>query len=1080
MSGNFSPEQSDVQMLTIATEAEKMEEGEKKVASLVIKETKDELVPDDPADLAFLDEPSLVPALAGKLKPQGFLLLHTESSASGEQQQVPGLSLISQKNLPHKTMSLFRKVRESRMDSVVQVPVDKKGFSWVTELQATLKLPAEKASRIYVTSQGSDKSGVLGLVNCLMKEEGGDRIRCIFDPERALNLDFCKPDAKLESLMKKDLAVNVVSNGQLGSYRFVPLATETSRHNNGVMKATDHAYVSTLVPGDLTSLRWIESPVSIFKTPEAPRQKLFNVAYAAINFRDVLLATTAIPLEAEFSYKGAYLGFEFSGYDETGKRVMGLSNGKCLASSVITDECFVWPVPDSWTLEQAATVPMVYGTVLYAFHVRGRIKRGQTVLIHAGTGGVGQAAISIALHHGLKVLTTVGTPEKREHIKKLFPQIKDEQIGNSRDTSFETQFMELTNGRGVDLVLNSLADDKLMASVRCLAVHGKFLDIGVYDAYKNTRLGMRPFLKNIEFHGIELYHMMEDDSKTGESRLGKLMLQGIETGAVRPLQTHVFENDQIEEAFRFMASAKHMGKILVRVRPENKPHTEPLNLSAVGRTYFRSDGSYILVGGLGGLGLEVANWMVDRGVRHLILTSRSGVTTGYQSLCLRKWAEMGVTVETPRIDLANRENAEEFIAQVSSNHKVSGVFNSALVLRDEVFQNQTVQAFEQVCAPKATVTVHLDELTRKYCPELEYFVVFSSSVCGRGNSSQTNYGWANSVMERICEMRVADGLHGLAIQWGCVGQVGFVAEKLHKSMGENFELFGTLPQNVDSCLEVLDVALQQKLPLVSSLIVALKGRKKNKTRGLLSRMSRVFGLKNLNAMGPEKRLSELGMDSLVRVELKQTLEREYDMVVTKEFLLSMTIGDLKAIDAGTFIQAPQQRMKISSVADADDDMNPFRVHQTAVVPLKTEMSAEPSKNIFFLHGVEGSVGILEPLAQALNANSYGFQFSGFPPKNGHNSIVSLAEKYTNELKTIQPGGPYILAGYSAGCCIVYEMALQLEKIHKDKVELLIFLDGNPSFEGSQAGAKQTVARLAESKKLFDGVDEEIKIVRKKC
>ena len=597
----FLSEQSHVQMLTIATEAEKMEESEKKVASLGVKETRDELVPDDQVDFALLDDPSLLPALVGKLKPQGFLLLHTESSESEEQQQVPGLSLISQKQLQHKTMSLFRKEREFQLNSIVQVPVDNEGFSWVTELQTTLKLPAQKASRIYVTSQGCPKSGILGLVNCLIQEEaGGDRIRCIFDPERTLNLDFRKPDAKLESLMNNDLAVNVVRTGQLGSFRHVPLQAETSISNNDVIKNTEHAYVSTLTPGDLTSLRWIESPVSIFKTPEAPHQKLFNVAYAAINFRDVLLATTTIPLEAHMSYKEAYMGSEFSGYDDKGNRVMGLTRGNGLATSIVADERRVWPVPDSWTLEQAATVPMVYGTVLYAFHFRGRIARGQTVLIHAGTGGVGQAAISIALHHGLNVLTTVGTAEKREHIKKLFPQIKDEQIGNSRDTSFEAQFMELTNGRGVDLILNSLADDKLMASVRCLATNGKFLEIGVYDAYKNTRLGMRPFLKNIEFHGVELHHLMEEDSKTGGSIVGKLMMEGIEIGAVQPLQTHVFHKDQIEEAFRFMAGAKHMGKLLIQVRDEKKPHTEPLNLPAIGRTYFPSDKSYIVVGGVGG------------------------------------------------------------------------------------------------------------------------------------------------------------------------------------------------------------------------------------------------------------------------------------------------------------------------------------------------------------------------------------------------------------------------------------------------------------------------------------------------
>ena len=232
--------------------------------------------------------------------------------------------------------------------------------------------------------------------------------------------------------------------------------------------------------------------------------------------------------------------------------------------------------------------------------------------------------------------------------------------------------------------------------------------------------------------------------------------------------------------------------------------------------------------------------MVDRGGRHLILTSRSGVTTGYQSLCLRKWVEMGVTVETPQIDLVSRENAEKFImAQVPKKRRGIGrIFNSALVLRDEAFSKQTFQAFRDVRAPKTKVIEHLDELTRKYCPDLEFFVVFSSSACGRGNSGQTNYGWANSVMERICGKRVADGLHGLAIQWDVLGQV---AEKLRLDLDTDSELAGTLPQNVDSCLQVLDMALQKNQAMVVSSIVAATKGQKTSERGGVHHMSKVFG-----------------------------------------------------------------------------------------------------------------------------------------------------------------------------------------------------------------------------------------------
>ena len=868
---------------------------------------------------------------------------------------------------------------ESESRTVIQVPVDHSNFDWVETLQEALKKPAETATRIYVTSQDQSSNGILGLVNCLRQEEGGDRIRCIFDPEEKLNLDFSKPDATLQSIIHKDLVMNILKNDQFGSYRHIPLEAETE----AVIKTTEHAFVSTLTPGDLTSLCWIESPLVHYERNEKcnpdPHNKLYRVAYAAMNFRDVLLATGTIPIDTQSSYKNAYMGFEFSGFDTKGKRVMGMLFTKALATSLVADPRFVWEVPDHWTLEQAATVPLAYTTVLYAFHTRGRIKPGQTVLIHAGTGGVGQAAISVALKHGCKVLTTVGTPEKRELIKTLFPEIKDEQIGNSRDTSFEAQFMELTNGKGVDVGLNSLADDKLMASVRCLGLNGKFLEIGIYDAVQNTPLGMRAFLKNIEFHGITLYNIFHE-GEAYINELRQMLRDGITSGAIRPLPTHVFDKENIEEAFRFMAGGKHVGKLVIKVRDEDKP-LEPINLPAVGRCYFPKDKSYVIVGGLGGLGMEVANWLVERGARHLILTSRSGVKTGYQSLCLRKWKDLGVTIETPQIDLSNKEAADKFISEVAGKHNIGGVFNSALVLRDDVFPNQNAETFKDACAPKATITEHLDELTRKYCPNLDYFVVFSSSACGRGNSDQTNYGWANSVMERICENRMADGLHGLAIQWGVLGQVGVVAEKLFKKMESTDVLLGTLPQNVESCLAVLDAALQQKNPVASSIVVAEKGKKKGERGGLLARMQKIFGVKDINALSPDKKLTELGMDSLIAVELKQTLERDYDLPVTKELLLSLTLGDLKAIDAGTF----SADGKGSKSADI---VVPFKLHDECLVKLQSAGSSDTP--VFVVHGVEGSADIFASLASKLGADVYAFQFG---EHSDEVSVPALAEAY---------------------------------------------------------------------------------------
>jgi len=184
------------------------------------------------------------------------------------------------------------------------------------------------------------------------------------------------------------------------------------------------------------------------------------------------------------------LGMEFSGLDQTGNRMMGILPAKGLASVVDARRDFVWNVPHDWSLEQAATIPIAYSTAFYALVVRGHVRAGETVLIHAGSGGVGQAAISVALSHGCRVLTTVGSATKRQYLQQRFPELDELSFADSRDPEFWRTLRRTTGGRGVDVVLNSLTDDKFHSSVRLLAQHGHFLEIGKAELSNDTPLGM--------------------------------------------------------------------------------------------------------------------------------------------------------------------------------------------------------------------------------------------------------------------------------------------------------------------------------------------------------------------------------------------------------------------------------------------------------------------------------------------------------------------------------------------------------------------------------------------------------------
>lgn len=483
-------------------------------------------------------------------------------------------------------------------------------------------------------------------------------------------------------------------------------------------------------------------------------------------------------LPGKLATQECILGMEFSGRTEDGRRVMGMIDSRSLANTLLADPTFLWEVPDKWTLEQAATIPVVYSTTYYALFVRGQLQPGESVLIHSGTGGVGQAAISVALHAGCTVFTTVGTSHKRKYLKQLFPQLTDSHIGNSRDTSFEQMVLTETQGRGVDLVLNSLADEKLQASIRCLAEQGRFLEIGKYDMSNDSPVGMSVFLKNTSFHGILLD--MVFDIGAEKKQVVELVSEGIANGAVRPLPTTVFSEKQLEEGFRYMATGKHIGKVLLKIRDEEREKRAqpvPKMISAIPRTYMDPKKSYVLVGGLGGFGMELTNWLITRGAKFIVLVSRSGIRTGYQALCVRRWRESGVKVAISTADVTTLSGAERLFAESNKLAPVGGVFNLAAVLHDALLENLKEADFKTVMLPKADGTRCLDVVSRKARLPLDYFVVFSSVSCGRGNIGQTTYGLANSIMERIIEDRQRNGLKGTAIQWGAIGDVGIVIGK---------------------------------------------------------------------------------------------------------------------------------------------------------------------------------------------------------------------------------------------------------------------------------------------------------------
>jgi fatty acid synthase len=968
---------------------------------------------------------------------------------------------------------VIRKIPTQKRDPAIIDIDDIENFTWIEPLQKTIeeRLNEPDYKTIWLKSTKIRNNGTLGIALCFVEENlKFNRFRTLCDisvkKENRAGPPVIKMDSdEVKEIMEKDLHANNYRDGEWGSVRHI-VVKDDETHS---YKQVQHAFINTLVRGDVSSLTWVESPNQYFDAivDKKPTHELCSVYYSAVNFRDVMLAYGRLPPDAipgQFADRECLLGMEFSGRLKDGTRVMGILPAQALATSVVLDREYAWEVPNNWSLSEAATVPVVYATAYYALVMRGRIRKGEKILIHGGSGGVGQAAIAIALHYGLEVYTTVGADSKREYLKKRFPQLKDRHFANSRNADFELHIRHQTKGRGVDLVLNSLAHEMLQASVRCLAQHGRFLEIGKVDLSQNSPLGMAHLLKNTTIHGILLDAIMDQSIGNKEDWLevARLLEEGIKSGVVQPLQGNIFSHDKAEEAFRFMSAGKHIGKVLIEVRKEENqiicPPSE-ITVNAVCRTLCHPQHVYLITGGLGGFGLELAQWLINRGARKLVLTSRTGIKTGYQARCVHFWRRLKISVLVSTLNISNPDDADELIRSCREMGPIGGVFHLAMVLRDCLFENQNVQNFKDAAEAKYYGTINLDNACRKIQDDnLRWFVVFSSITSGRGNAGQTNYGWSNSTMERIIEQRREDKLPGIAIQWGAIGDVGVILE----NMGDNNTVVGgTLPQRMPSCLAALDLFLSWNHTIVSSYIKADTGSKKAIGGGnLLQTIAHILGVNDVSQLNPDANLGDLGLDSLMGVEIKQALERDYDIVLSMKDIRTLTLNKLQQLaeNGGQTSTALQNsgELEMQQERDRQAQQNSVEVleqQMSQLFKMRVDVNDLDPKDIivkcnkvtegpvtFFVHPIEGIASPLNRVVNKCNFPAYCFQFTKNVPQD---SIEVVAATYIKEMKKIQPQRPYRIIGYSYGACIGFEIATMLQESDgPDSVEKLILLDGS--------------------------------------
>ncbi|MGW7064430.1 SDR family NAD(P)-dependent oxidoreductase [Streptomyces sp. NPDC054904] len=532
--------------------------------------------------------------------------------------------------------------------------------------------------------------------------------------------------------------------------------------------------------GTLDHLTLVPSPES--EAPLEAGQVRVAVRAAGLNFRDVLNALGMYPGDP------GLMGSEGAGtVVETGPgvtdlaagdRVMGMLPG-AFGPLAVVDRRMIAPMPEGWTFAEAAAVPIVFMTAYYALHDLAGLREGETLLVHAAAGGVGMAAVQLARHRGADVYATA-SPAKWDTLRGL--GLTDDRIASSRTLDFEDTFRTATDGRGVDVVLDSLAREFVDASLRLLPRGGRFVEMGKTDVRDPREVAAAH--PGVGYQAFDL-------TEAGLDRIQEMLteLLGLfEAGALNPIPVSAWDLRQAPEAFRYLSQARHTGKIVLTLPVAWNPQ-----------------GTVLITGGTGTLGALVARHAVTvRGARRLVLTSRRGERAAGAAELAAELRALGADVTIAACDAADRDALAALLDAIPAAHPLTAVVHTAGVLDDGIAEALTSERLDTVLRPKADAALHLHDLTRRL--DLADFVLFSSAAGTFGGAGQANYAAANVFLDALARHRQAHGLPGTSLGWGLWAEASGMTGELDTADKDRMTRSGVLGLSTEEGLALLDTA----------------------------------------------------------------------------------------------------------------------------------------------------------------------------------------------------------------------------------------------------------------------------------
>lgn len=563
----------------------------------------------------------------------------------------------------------------------------------------------------------------------------------------------------------------VVRGDRVYVSRFVKATGEKKAQSVRPLEADEEYSIEVPSPGILDNLvlQLCES-----KQP-GPGEIAIEVAVTGLNFIDVTKAMGIYPgldpkapvhIGAECAGRVVAVGDGVTKF-KVGDEVVAISNTPSktglLISRVCLPEIFVFRKPGKLTLEQAAALPIAYLTAHYSLIELAHIRAGEWVLIPAGAGGVGLAAIQIAHRAGAHVIATASNLEKQQYLRS----VGVEHVFPSRTLEFAQEVLRITEGRGVDVVLNSLTGEYITKSLEVLKPFGRFIELGKRDIYDDRQLGLKVFRNNISYHAVDLAAAIEQRPESIAEML-HLLMGKIAAGELAELPVETFSANDPAVPFHHMAQGKHTGKIVVRMG------RDVVALPMAETKLFRKDATYLISGGMGGVGSTVAEWMAENGAGALVLISRRAESDETRKI-IRRIEAFGTRAVHGRTDIVDRNALDVLLAEVRRDMPpIAGIMHAATLIDDALIADLSPERFTAVMGPKVKGTWNLYDATAE--DKLDFMVLFSSIAAVYSQPGHGSYAAANAFMDSFARYARANGRKVSSINWGGWNEIGLTRE----------------------------------------------------------------------------------------------------------------------------------------------------------------------------------------------------------------------------------------------------------------------------------------------------------------